>query len=324
MVTLARRTAFGIGSVMLLASALIGGPAGAEAPVAQGWWESSPAGLPAVAADVPAHGLLVEGSTTSTSGSADRLPYAFAALVYPVPTGETAMILTLGVASPSATTPGSVLQLCPVAGGSIAAQQGGPMADAPAFSCRLSVSSGPSSNGATYSFPVSSLVIDGRLAVAILPTAPSDRVVLAQPQNGSLTFAAPTAGTASPGPLPPASPQSTDGGSPSAEAGSSALGSPPVASAAPPQIAGTAPSLATPIASGGPAAPPSSTTSRQPTQQVAVASSDNGSYSTIAASKTSRVVLIVLVLGLVAGACGWLTVGRRAARAAVADERANR
>lgn len=227
------------------------------------------------------------------------------------------MILTLEVTSPSATTPASVLQLCPVAGVSIAAQQGGPMADAPAFSCPLSVSSRPSSNGTTYSFPVSCLVTDGRLAVAVLPTAPSDRVVLAQPLNESLTFAAPTPGTASPGRLQSPSPPSTAGGSPSAEAGSSALSSPPVASAAPPQIAGTAPSLAIPTASGRPAASPSSTTSttsRRPTEQVAVIGSGNASYATFAPSKTSRVVLMVLVLGWVASAFGWVTVGRRAAR----------
>lgn len=82
MVTLARRTALGMGAVTLLASLLIGGPAGAEAPVTQGWWESSPAGLPPVAPDVPAHKLLVEGSPTSTGGPADRSPYAFAAVVY--------------------------------------------------------------------------------------------------------------------------------------------------------------------------------------------------------------------------------------------------
>lgn len=327
MATLARRTVFIMGAVTLLASISIGGPARAEVPVAQGWWESSPAGLPATAADVPAHGLLVEGSATSSNGSADRSPFAFAALVYPVQTRQTATTLTLEVASRSATTPGSDLQLCPLVDGSFAAQQGGPMADAPAFSCRGSVSGGPSPNGATYSFPVSSLVIDGRLAVAVLPTAATDRVVLAQPLDGSLTFAAPIASPASPGRLPSPSPQSIGGGSPSAEAGLGAVGSPPVASAALPQIAGTAPSLATPTASGGPTASPSSTTSTtstQPTQQVAVTGSGNASYSTIPAPKTSRVVLIVLVLGLVAGASGWLTLGSRAARAAVAHEGSDR
>jgi hypothetical protein len=73
-------------------------------------------------------------------------------------------------------------------------QQGGPMTDAPSFDCTQHVTATPDPTTSTYVFQPGQLVRQGRLAVAILPTVTTDRVVLNHPGAGSLAVShAPTA-----------------------------------------------------------------------------------------------------------------------------------
>ena len=189
------------GAVLMVASTLLissvlafGTSARADVPSEQGWWTSAnPGGVGGVAApasppappDVPQNGLLVQGGPTSTSGAADTGAAAFAALIYQLPDGATVGPLTLSVAASSATTPTTTLELCALTTQQFRAEQGGPMSDAPAFDCTKNVTAAQSSS--SYQFNVASLVSNGALAVAILPTSPTDRVVLSQPGDQSLT-----------------------------------------------------------------------------------------------------------------------------------------
>lgn len=173
--------------VQLAILALGAGASWAQAPVQEGWWTvTNPGGVPAsltnsaIAPDVPSGGLLVEGGASATS------PDAYAALVYPLERGTSAGILTLSVASGSATTSGSTLEVCPLVTSSIRAEQGGPMSDAPAYDCSKHVEATPASGSTSYVFTVTSLISSGVLALAILPTQVNDRVVLSQPSGSSL------------------------------------------------------------------------------------------------------------------------------------------
>ncbi len=190
-------------------------PAGATVPDQQGWWTtlnqgSAPeVGTPMSAPtppDVPAKGLLVEGP----SGAAGPFsaPVAYAGLVYYLPVGATAGTLTLTVAANSATTPKATLQLCPLVNPVLNPEHGGPSSDAPPYDCTHNVSAAPNAAGSAYAFAVSQLVTDGSLAVAILPTSPTDRVVFDQPDADSLALQSPPASSLpltqspSPGPTP--------------------------------------------------------------------------------------------------------------------------
>lgn len=176
-----------LGTAVGLASLVVpAGAAGAESPSLQGWWTSANLGGTSPAPDVPAKGLLVEGGVSSSSGAGDTGAAAYAALAYQVPSGQAPGKLTLDVAANSATTPDTTLELCPLDKTTFTPQQGGAMSGAPAYKCTKHVTAAPSSNGSSYQFDVSSLVSDGSLAVAILPTMPTDRVVLNQPGDQSL------------------------------------------------------------------------------------------------------------------------------------------
>ncbi len=190
-------------------------PVGASAPDQQGWWTtlnqgSAPeVGLPVSAPtppDVPAQGLLVEGPSNSEGPSSN--PVAYAGLVYYLPAGASASTLTLTVATNSATTPMATLELCPLVNPVLNPEQEGPSADAPPFDCTHNVTAAPNAAGSTYQFEVSQLVTAGSLAVAILPTQPSDRVVFDQPDANSLAVQSPAASSEpqtqspSPGPTP--------------------------------------------------------------------------------------------------------------------------
>lgn len=167
------------------ASACIGfaaPPAFADAPADQGWWTLLNPGGPAPTAappDVPADGLLVQGGS-------DGSPVALAALVYEPELGATPEKLVLKVAADSATTPHASLQLCPLNAAVIKAQQGGPMADAPAYDCTSKTTALPGDDGTTYTFDLGSLATSGAFGLAVLPTASSDRVVFDKPDSGSL------------------------------------------------------------------------------------------------------------------------------------------
>ncbi|MBV9872526.1 MAG: hypothetical protein JO214_18080 [Frankiaceae bacterium] len=212
-------------SVLLLAlmtwglTAATTGRASADSPVRQGWWTITNPGTPAVAVappDVPKDGLLVQGGPTGSN--------AYAALDYAVDGGQVAT-LTLRVTKGSASVPGAALQLCPLRNKSFTAEQGGPIAHAPAYRCgKPIVSAKPDASGATYKFSVTSLISGGSLAVAILPTDPTARVVLDAPGSTSLasrpvgTHESPTpsptpTSSVHPSAPPPTHPADTSGGS---------------------------------------------------------------------------------------------------------------
>lgn len=167
-------------------------PATAQGPAQQGWWTAanpgSAQGLPSPPAppDVPANGLLIEGGPSSSKGTNDAGPTAYAAVVYELPSSSTVGKLTLAVAQGSATTPTAILQLCPLTTAAFFPSQGGPIAEGPQFYCSKQVSSAVSADGTIYAFDVAALVVDDVLAVAVLPTSATDRVVLNAPNAGSL------------------------------------------------------------------------------------------------------------------------------------------
>jgi hypothetical protein len=168
----------------------------ADAPVDSGWWTQAnpgaPAPVPAVAPpDVPADGLLVQGGATD--------PVAFAGLIYEPEVGATAKQLVLKVVSPSGTTPNAVLKLCPLTTASLNAEQGGPIADAPAYDCTRSVTASPDADGGGYTFTLRAIASSGPFGVALLPTSPTDRVVLAKAGADSLVT---TPAPFSPAPFP--------------------------------------------------------------------------------------------------------------------------
>lgn len=175
------------------------GRAMADAPSQEGWWTSANAtgslGLTgagtSASPDVPSGGLLVEGGPGSASGNGDTGAVAYAGLLYELAQGDTATTLTLTVAPQSATTPTATLQLCPLTVQGFRSEAGGPMSDAPPYDCTTGVTAAQTSNA--YEFNVSSLAANGALAIAILPTSPTDRVVLSKPDDQSLQVKSGTA-----------------------------------------------------------------------------------------------------------------------------------
>jgi hypothetical protein len=156
----------------------------ADAPFLQGWWSATnpntPVGpLPVPAPGVPADGLLVQGGPNT--------PIAFAALTYDLDPTVTASKLTLTVAPASATTPAAQVEVCPLDSPTFSPAQGGSMADAPTYDCSAKVTAGPNADGTAYEFSVSSLVSGGSLAVALVPAAPTTRVVFSKPGDSSLS-----------------------------------------------------------------------------------------------------------------------------------------
>lgn len=154
--------------------ALVAATASAHAAevVAAGWWTAAP-----LAPDAPGDALVIEGGISE--------PRAYGAVRYSLAPDERADVLTLAVVPGAASTPNSTLRLCvlsepfrPARGGSIAA--------APGFDCATSVEAAPSSDGSSYAFEVAELANGDALAVAVLPTALTDRVVLAPPGDEAL------------------------------------------------------------------------------------------------------------------------------------------
>jgi len=164
-----------IGALVVTAPA-----ASAEAPDQSGWWTSAPV---AVAPDAPSDGLVVQG------GQDTNQPTSFAAVSYAL-SGATAEKLKLTVASGSASTPSATLALCPLSTSGFSPAQGGSSSDAPKFDCTNKVTAAPSSDGTTYTFDVASLVRSEALAVAIVPTTSTDRVVFQKPDDSSLQTSA--------------------------------------------------------------------------------------------------------------------------------------
>jgi len=153
---------------------------GAATTVDAGWWTSAPV---AVAPDAPSGGLVVQG------GSRFDRPFSYAAVAYTLAEGEAPKSVTLTVAANSASVPSSSLTVCPLTKRYTPAQ-GGAMADAPSFACTTKATASPSADGKSYTFNVAGLARNGALALAILPSAAANRVVLNKPTLDWLTSTA--------------------------------------------------------------------------------------------------------------------------------------
>lgn len=287
--------------VLLLAGAFAsstGGAAQAEAPVAQGWWTVAnqndslpvtPPDLPvSTAPDVPTGGLLVQG------GATEDAPSAYAALVYDLDEGLAPGKLVLPVAPASASTPQATLRLCRLADSSLSPQQGGSMAGAPKYDCAGAVTAGPSSDGTSYTFDAGKLADGSTLAVAILPSMATDRVVLDRPGSSSLTT---TTTAASGSAAPPAFEDSAP--APAADAGGGVAEPPPL------QSGGTAEVPALPAADvPGPAvASPAAAPAAQ--QPVALAPASSTSSTDGHHTRTG----LLLAAALAVAATLWATAG---------------
>jgi hypothetical protein len=273
----------------------VGGRAGAGAasPSRQGWWK---VGLPTAgvgigglgnlkdpqAADVPDGGLLVQG------GQSVGQPAAYAAMAFDLGTAAVAGPLRLVPAPTTASVPGSKLIACPLNDPSFKPADGGAIADAPPYTCSSAVSATVDSSGA-YVFDVAGLRRGDSLAVAVLPSLPTDRVVFAQPGADALPVnespSAADVGVAPPS-LDAGAPSSGDGTLPSS---SSDIG----------QLGGVAAPSVPPVGDQAPAASASSAPSPLPAAQPATATHS---------SSTSYTPWVVLALLGLAGVL-WIGAG---------------
>jgi hypothetical protein len=168
-----RRLGLSISSALLVAI-VAAAPAHAAESVEAGWWTSTP--VP-VAPDAPDGGLVVQAAADPNQ------PFSYAAVAYDLAGGELPTSLTLTVADGSVSTTGATLALCPLTTG-FAPSQGAPISEAPSFDCTMSATAAP--DGATYQFDVTQVYDGQSLALAVLATAPADRVVLAPPSADGL------------------------------------------------------------------------------------------------------------------------------------------
>ncbi|MBV8982105.1 MAG: hypothetical protein JO086_14475 [Acidimicrobiia bacterium] len=162
----------------------------AAAPSLQGWWK---VGLPIAdtgigglgnlkdpqAADVPDGGLLVQGGPTVAQ------PAAYAALSFDLGTAAVSGPLRLVPAPTTVSVPGSKLIACSLNDASFKPADGGAIADAPPYSCSSAVPATVDGSG-TYVFDIAGLRRGDSLAVAIIPTSPTDRVVFSRPSANAL------------------------------------------------------------------------------------------------------------------------------------------
>lgn len=169
-----RRTLAAVGVVVV--SIFPGSSAEAATSVQAGWWTTAPM---ATAPDAPADGLVLQGGPDFDN------PFAYAAVEYALLSGESPSSVTLTIAPNSATTPNATLTVCPLTEPFTPAQ-GGASGEAPAYDCGTKVTAAAASDGTTYTFDVAALAGEGTLAIAILPGASTDRVVLSRPQLDSL------------------------------------------------------------------------------------------------------------------------------------------
>jgi hypothetical protein len=320
-----KRRLLALGAAVLISLGTVSIPAYADAPAQQGWWTSANPGSSAAVPvtpggpDVPANGLLVESAGSSPA------PVAFAALTYdtPLPAG-TAATLDLTVAAQSATTPGSTLELCPLATNSIQPDQGGPMSDAPKYDCTTHVAATVSSSGGSFHFNLAPLLNSTPLAIAILPTANVERVVLDQPSGTSLTVPQNTAtGTVSPagGGLPPApapAPSANASSAPSDTTGASVTPSAVGSVSATPTFGAATTSSPSPAASTQSPELATPTAATTPTTQAGGAATNPAAPVALGAATTAKsggsfpFPAILLVVGLVAVGSLWGYAGRAA------------
>jgi hypothetical protein len=193
MQTIVRRVVVVVMTILVVMAAA--GPVDAASSAVSGWWTTSPVPL---APDVSAEQLLVQGGPDSA--------LAYAGVSFELTAGERPHRVVLLVAPSSATTPASRLALCPLRSPALT-ESGAPAAEGPAFDCATKVEAVPAADGSTYTFDVSSLPFVASLDLAVLPTAPTDRVVLGKPgadalQSESSPAVDAQAGSPLPSPLP--------------------------------------------------------------------------------------------------------------------------
>jgi hypothetical protein len=160
---------------MLALAGWASGAHGASAAEA-GWWTALPIAL---VPDAPTDAIVVQG------GPGANQPIAYGAVRYTLEPGEAPVSMTLQLASGATSTPNATLAVCPLTE-QFAPAQGGPMASAPTYECSTKVTALLAPDGASYEFAVGELARDGVLALAVLPTAPTDRVIFAWPASDSL------------------------------------------------------------------------------------------------------------------------------------------
>lgn len=290
---------FGFAGALAVCFTMRGAPAAADSPEQQGWWTVLNPGtggalpIPAqIPPDVPSNGLLVEGGSASS-------PSAYAALLYSLGQGASASTLTLQVTGNSATTPNSTLEICPLSSDSFTAEQGGPISGAPSYDCTKKVTASASSNGTSYQFDASSLVSNGTLAVAVLPTSPTDRVVFNAPDSNSLAAQAPT----------------TSSGNTSSDNTSSALGgvSGGVSTPSSSGVSNPGGSFSVP-ASGTSPSGTSSSRSSSASQSPSTSRGQNlqafQAFGT-ASQQAEPLAVALVAIGLIGGAALWIYAGRR-------------
>jgi hypothetical protein len=194
----------------------------------------------------------------------------------------------------------ATLELCPLVNPVLNPEQGGPSTDAPPYDCTHNVSAAPNTAGTTYQFQVSSLVTDGSLGVAILPTKPTDRVVLAPPDANSL------AEQAAPASSVPQTPGFSSGTTPISASGTPISQGLPTFGVSPYGApSGPAPAAGSPTApAAGPAAPAPAATPPRSASAIPV-------FGSLAGDKASPLTVALVMAGLMGGAALWFMAGRR-------------
>jgi hypothetical protein len=307
-----RRLAGGAGAVVAALSAAclalmaLAGPVGADTAPEQGWWTTLTLGngVNAAGTGVPANDLLVESEVNSK-------PEAYSALLFQLPDGDVPSTLTLNVApAPAATTPDATLEICPLKSPVFTAAAGGPSSAAPAYDCTTNVTAAPESSGSAYQFKVSGFESNGMLAIAILPTSATDRVVFSAPSDSSLSVSQPTSTTTpttslvTPTTLPAASPLPVSSTATTFPGFSGNSGSGTSSSFVPTGGSGQTPSTPTTTPATSPVAQ-SAAPAPSPSTSLPLSS-----FATVTDNASAPVVALVLI-GLFGGAALWAYAGRR-------------
>lgn len=283
-----------IAVLVAIGSLLAVGAADADPPSRQGWWEgASPLdpvlgplatlGLGSVnAVDVPADGLLVQGSTNEE-------PAAYAAVAFDLGAAAIAGPLRLVPDPDAASVPESAIRACPLDDPDFTPAQGGSRDAGPGYDCLGAVAATIDQDGA-FVIDVATLRRGDTLAVAILPGTPSTRVVFQAPGSEALAVV----------PAPPATTRATEAEAPRPTGGSvgSVAPRPPVATSAR-TSADAAPGSV--VVDAAPAAVPTT-----PTGRAIVAARATATTST--SRGAGRAVLFGLLA--VAAAALWLAAGQ--------------
>lgn len=251
---LVRAVGVGGAAVALAGAASMWSGAAAQAPDAYGWWSATNNGTPIAPTppDVPADGLYVENGFTGAT--------AIAALSFTVPSGASVGTITLKTAgNPLITAPPIA---CALTATSFTAAEGGAWSDKPSYDCHTQTKGTVSSDSSSIAFPAAGLMKNGRLAVAILAGAQTDRIPFQKPDASTLVITQTPTGAPAGTTGATTSTGSSYGGAsttsgPTASSGSGSVPAAPPAgadvSAGAPTDAGMAPAVAAPAGTSAPA-----------------------------------------------------------------------